>query len=98
MVNSAARLFMRLSLHKKAQPSARAPKRKYTAVRRGPPACVPRVRPQNKHRGLAANDTETRKSRDEGCVIAYIMSGAECGGGSETSVWSAAAGRAAHRH
>src|SRR6266852_2006220 len=87
IVNSTASFFMRLSLHKKSQPTAGPPQRKYTAVRR----VSPRVRPQNNHRGLAANDMGTRKSRDEGCVIAYIMSGDECGGGGETSVERGAA-------
>src|SRR6266568_2222550 len=87
IVKSTASLFMRLRLHKKSQPSAGAPQKKYTSVRR----VSPRVRPHNKHRGLAANDTGTRKSRDEGCVIAYIMSGDECGSGGETSVECGAA-------
>src|SRR5712664_3049871 len=94
MVSSTASLFMRLRLQEKSQPSARAPQRKYTAVRR----VSPRVRPQNKHRGLAADDTGTRKSRDEGCVIAYIMSGDECGGGGETSVGRGGAGVSAGRN
>src|SRR6266849_2253791 len=91
MVSSAASLFMRLSLHKKSRPSARDPQRKYTAVRRVSPRVGPRVRPQNKHRSARCERHGTRKSRGEGCVIAYIMSSDECGGGGETSVERGAA-------
>src|SRR2546427_2280343 len=87
IVKSTASLFMRLSLHKKSQPSARAPQRKYTAVRR----VLPRVSPQNKHRRARCERHGDAEIADEGCIIAYIMSGDECGGGSETSVERGAA-------